>query len=67
MSRDAGETALVLSGGGAYGAFSVGVIKALFAGRSPSTGYQPLQPGIFTGTSVGAFRGGFQRIAAHRA
>ena len=49
------ETALVLSGGGAYGAFSVGVMKVLFAGRSPATGYQPLEAGIFTGTSVGAF------------
>jgi predicted acylesterase/phospholipase RssA len=49
------ETALVLSGGGAYGAFSVGVMKVLFAGRSPATGYKPLEAGIFTGTSVGAF------------
>jgi len=49
------ETALVLSGGGAYGAFSVGVMKVLFAGRCPSNGYQSLEAGIFTGTSVGAF------------
>ena len=55
MSRDPGETALVLSGGGAYGAFSVGVVKALLAGRSPSTDYQPLEPTILTGTSVGSF------------
>ncbi len=51
----AAETALVLSGGGAYGAFSVGVMKVLFAGRSPATGYQPLQADIFTGASVGSF------------
>src|SRR2546423_1793159 len=49
------ETALVLSGGGAAGAFSVGVMKVLFAGRSPATGYKPLSAGIFSGTSVGSF------------
>jgi len=49
------ETALVLSGGGVYGAFEVGVMKALFAGASPVNGYQPLDVGIFSGTSVGAF------------
>jgi len=49
------QTALVLSGGGAYGAFSVGVMKVLFAGRSPATSYQPLLANILTGASVGAF------------
>jgi predicted acylesterase/phospholipase RssA len=49
------ETALVLSGGGAYGAFAVGVMKVLFAGRSPATGYKPLSANIFSGTSVGSF------------
>src|SRR5260221_3630820 len=49
------ETAMVLSGGGAYGAFGIGVMKALFAGRSPATGYSPLDAEIFVGTSVGAF------------
>lgn len=46
---------MVLSGGGAYGAFAVGVMKTLFAGRSPATNYEPLAPDIYTGTSVGAF------------
>ncbi|SRR5216683_6322764 len=55
MTHDPNRTALVLSGGGAYGAFAVGALKTLFAGRSPSTGYQPLVTGILTGTSVGAF------------
>lgn len=45
--------AVILSGGGAYGAYEVGVMKALFMGESPATSYQPLNPGIFTGTSVG--------------
>ena len=55
MKQDAARTAMVLSGGGAYGAFGVGVLKTLFAGRSPATNYQPLIADIFTGTSVGAF------------
>jgi len=55
MTVPTAETALVLSGGGAYGAFAVGVMKTLFAGRSPATSYEPLAPNIYTGTSVGAF------------
>jgi len=55
MTAPATETAIVLSGGGAYGAFAVGVMKVLFAGRSPATNYEPLAPNIYTGTSVGAF------------
>jgi len=55
MNHSAAQTAMVLSGGGAYGAFAVGLMKVLFAGRSPATNYQPLNPGIFTGTSVGSF------------
>ena len=55
MSYHADETALVLSGGAAYGAFAVGIMKALFAGRSPATAYQHLDANIVVGTSVGAF------------
>lgn len=51
--------ALVLSGGGARGAFEVGVMKALFAGASPVTGGLPLSASIFTGTSVGAYNAAF--------
>lgn len=46
--------AVILSGGGAYGAYEVGVMKALFSGESPATGYRKLKAKIFTGTSVGA-------------
>ena len=49
------KTAVVLSGGGAYGAYEIGVLKALFNGLSPVNGFKPLDVGIFTGTSVGAF------------
>lgn len=51
--------ALVLGGGGASGAYTVGVLEALFGGRSPATGYRPLDPAIFTGTSIGAFLASF--------
>jgi NTE family protein len=56
MPNDAGKkTAVVLSGGGAYGAYEIGVLKALFAGKSPATGGAALDPDIFVGTSVGGF------------
>jgi NTE family protein len=47
--------AVVLSGGGAYGAYEVGVLKALLGGEMKGAGYRPLDPHIFTGTSVGSF------------
>jgi len=47
--------ALILSGGGAQGAYEVGVMQALFSGESPSTARTPVVPGIVTGTSVGGF------------
>ena len=47
--------AITLSGGGAYGAFEVGVLKALMGGHAPMTGGEPLDPKIYTGTSAGAF------------
>ena len=53
------KQAVVLSGGGANGAYEVGVLKALFAGRSISTQYAPLEPDTFTGTSVGSFNAAF--------
>ena len=51
--------AVVLSGGGARGAYEVGVLKALFEGASPATAGWPLDPQIFTGTSVGAYNAAF--------
>jgi NTE family protein len=45
---------LILSGGGAYAAYEIGVIKALFSGQSPATGYSPLDPMVVSGTSAGA-------------
>jgi predicted acylesterase/phospholipase RssA len=53
------KTAMVLSGGGAYAAYGVGVMRALFAGESPATGHTPLEPGIFAGASAGALNAAY--------
>src|SRR6266404_9301266 len=47
--------AITLSGGGAYGAFEVGVLKALMGGHAAVMGGEALDPKIFTGTSAGAY------------
>lgn len=54
MNPDVQKSAIVLSGGAAYASYEVGVVKALVAGASPATGFQPLAPDILTGTSAGA-------------
>jgi predicted acylesterase/phospholipase RssA len=51
----AAEVGVVLSGGGANGAYEVGVLRALVHGHSPATGYLPLDPAVYAGTSVGAY------------
>lgn len=53
------KTAVVLSGGGADGAYGVGVLKALCGGLSPATDFKPLHPDVFTGTSIGSFNAAF--------
>ena len=54
--KDSPKQAVVLSGGGAYAAYEVGVLNALFKGESS---FPPLTPDIFTGTSGGAFNASF--------
>lgn len=56
---DRPRSAVILSGGGANGAYEVGVLKALMSGKSALTNYQPLRPDILVGTSVGAFNCAF--------
>lgn len=51
--------AVILSGGGGYGAYEVGIMKALLGGEMAGAGYRPIEPGIFTGTSVGSFNAAF--------
>ncbi len=50
---------IVLSGGGANGAYEVGVLKALLTGKAPVTQGEPLVPEIVAGTSVGSFNAAF--------
>lgn len=47
--------AMILSGGGANGAYEVGVLKALLCGEAPVMDNLPLDPDIVTGTSIGAY------------
>src|SRR6185436_10580210 len=56
---EAKKHAVILSGGGANGAYEVGVLKALLMGQSAATAHALLEPDIFTGTSVGAFNAAF--------
>lgn len=51
--------ALVLSGGGATGAYGVGVVKALLSGASPATRNTSFVPEICAGTSVGSFNAAY--------
>src|SRR5437773_12083667 len=46
--------AIVLSGGGAHGAYEVGVLKALLTGKTWMTSYAPFDPDVVSGTSIGA-------------
>ena len=49
------KQAVILSGGGGYGAYEVGIMKALLGGEMAGAGYRRIEPAIFTGTSVGSF------------
>lgn len=53
------RTGIVLSGGGADGAYAVGVLKALLSGRSPANGFRILEPDVFAGTSIGSFNASY--------
>jgi NTE family protein len=51
---------IILSGGGANGAYEIGVLKALFAGKAPiPPGNLRLEPDVFAGTSVGSYNAAF--------
>ncbi len=57
--RDSRTDALVLSGGGAKGAYEIGIMQALFEGASPATGFRPLEVEVYTGTSIGAYNASY--------
>jgi predicted acylesterase/phospholipase RssA len=44
----------VLSGGGAYAAYEVGVLRALVTGVSPATHHAPIDADVVSGTSAGS-------------
>jgi len=48
-----GSQGLVLSSGGADGAYAVGVLKALLNGKSAVTDYLPLDATVYVGNSIG--------------
>jgi NTE family protein len=56
---DARKHAVVLSGGGANGAYEIGILKALLEGHSPATGGFAIEPEIFSGTSVGSYNAAY--------
>jgi NTE family protein len=72
QTQSENRSALVLSGGGAYGAYELGVIKALVEGRNPATAGEAFDPAVFVGTSVGSLnasilamnKGGLQESVA---
>src|SRR5262252_4250748 len=47
--------AVVLSGGGANGAYEIGVMEALCSGRAHHGRLEPFTPAVFVGTSVGSY------------
>ena len=51
--------AVIFSGGGADGAYQIGVANALFSGKSKATYGEPMEPEVFTGTSIGSFNASF--------
>jgi predicted acylesterase/phospholipase RssA len=60
------RNALIFSGGGAYGAYQVGCMKALFGDAPAPTAPGRLKPDVFAGTSIGAFNASFLVSSWHR-
>ena len=55
LSRNVGKQSVILSGGGANGAYEVGVLRALMSGAAPTSPDVPLDPAVLSGTSIGAY------------
>jgi len=51
--------AVVLSGGGADGAYEVGIVRALVTGGAAACVGRPLVPEVWTGTSIGSLNAAF--------
>jgi NTE family protein len=52
--EEPGKQGFVLSGGGAYAAYEIGVMRALISGSSPATNFTPADPQVLAGTSGGS-------------
>lgn len=61
-----GKVGVVLSGGGAFAAYEVGVLRALAEGKSAASDHLPLVPEVITGTSAGAFNAALVASRADR-
>lgn len=59
MSERDMKRGVVLSGGGANGAYEAGVLSAIFGGDSPASKKRSFEADSFTGTSVGSFNAAF--------
>jgi NTE family protein len=55
MTDQEHRSGFVLSGGGAYAAYEVGIMRALVNGECPATHLRPVDPDVITGTSAGSF------------
>jgi NTE family protein len=55
MTPDGNAHAIVLSGGGGYGAYEIGVMRALFSGEASTARAAAVDPVVVSGTSAGAF------------
>jgi NTE family protein len=60
------RSGLVLSGGGANGAYELGVLKALLLGGSPATAERPLHADCIAATSIGSFNAAVLLSHYHR-
>ena len=63
-SVHAGSAGLVLSGGGARGAYEAGVLRYLYGGLATRHGMAP-RVDIISGTSVGAINGAYLASVMH--
>lgn len=64
--KDNAKHAVILSGGGAKGAYEIGVMKALFSGyvKTIAEGRE-IEPVAYTGTSVGSYNAAYLAAHAH--
>jgi predicted acylesterase/phospholipase RssA len=61
-----GRQAVVLSGGGSYAAYEVGVLKALLGGYARVGGGRPVRLDLYTGTSAGSINAAFMVSRSRR-